>query len=131
MSPETVTERLKSSCRGPDNVIMGGWQDGTLVGLVGLRREQQAKIRHWTKIWGMWVASEARGNGVARLLLDGIIQEARGMPGVACIGLTVVTTQAAARSLYRSAGFVTWGLEPNALKLGNQTWEEEHMVLML
>ena len=45
--------------------------------------------------------------------------------------LSVVTTSLAARRLYHSLGFVVYGTEPRALKLGEQYWDEDLMVLDL
>ena len=43
----------------------------------------------------------------------------------------VVTTNEAARSLYRSMGFEVYGTVQKAFKEGDQYWDEELMVLRL
>jgi RimJ/RimL family protein N-acetyltransferase len=45
--------------------------------------------------------------------------------------LSVVTTNEKAIALYKSLGFITYGMEPKALKLQGQYWDEELMVLAL
>lgn len=45
--------------------------------------------------------------------------------------LTVVTTNVAARGLYSSLGFESFGIECEALKLGDQLFDEELMSLKL
>jgi ribosomal protein S18 acetylase RimI-like enzyme len=80
----------------------------------------------------MYVTPEARGQAVGRALLLAAIERARAMPGVEQIHLGVVTSNVAARALYASAGFVTYGTEPHALKLGEGEYlDEELMVLWL
>jgi putative acetyltransferase len=52
----------------------------------------------------MFVRPEARGQGIARLLLEGLEREARER-GIAVMRLETGTLQAEARSLYESAGY--------------------------
>jgi ribosomal protein S18 acetylase RimI-like enzyme len=47
------------------------------------------------------------------------------------IVLSVATRQAAAKQLYRSFGFETYGTEPNALKVGSAYTDEDHMILRI
>jgi ribosomal protein S18 acetylase RimI-like enzyme len=59
------------------------------------------------------------------------IAQARTIPGLEQLLLAVVTINDAARRLYRSLGFEVYGLEPRALKQGEQYWDEELMILRL
>ncbi len=79
----------------------------------------------------MYVAPEARGQGIARALVSELIARARALPGLEQINLAVVTTNAAARNLYLALGFEVFGVERRALKLGDTYLDEELMVLML
>jgi len=42
-----------------------------------------------------------------------------------------VSGQEAARSLYLSLGFTTYGVEPRGLKVGERYFDDENMVLRL
>ena len=53
------------------------------------------------------------------------------MDGVEQIILAVAAPQAAAVALYRSLGFVSFGREPRALKIGDSYVDEEYMILRL
>jgi ribosomal protein S18 acetylase RimI-like enzyme len=55
----------------------------------------------------------------------------RAQPELEQITLAVVTTNEAARSLYRSLGFATYGVEPRALKVGERYLDEDLMTLSL
>src|SRR5207244_784253 len=44
-----------------------------LVGIVGCYRLEATKERHIARIWGMYIAPEARGRGIGRLMLDVVI----------------------------------------------------------
>jgi ribosomal protein S18 acetylase RimI-like enzyme len=122
-------ERLRPT---DERVTLGAFEGETLIGTITFTRETGAKDRHKGVITTMYVAPEARGQAVGRALLLAAIERARAMPGVEQIHLGVVTSNVAARALYTSAGFVTYGTEPHALKLGEGEYlDEELMVLWL
>ncbi|MBJ6763879.1 GNAT family N-acetyltransferase [Myxococcaceae bacterium JPH2] len=114
-----------------ERVAVGAFLAGSLVGVVGLRREGRHKTRHKATVWGMYVAPEARGTGLGRRLLLALIEEGRRMPGVERLLLAVVADNVAARSLYLSLGFEPYGLERRALRMGDTYLDEEFMVLSL
>jgi ribosomal protein S18 acetylase RimI-like enzyme len=125
---EQTIARLQAS----DTTAFGGFDDaGKLVGMVRLWREDGIKTQHKANIISMYVAPEARGRGLGRMLLDAAIARARATPGIEQLVLAVVTINTPARNLYRAAGFEVYGVEPRALKLGERYLDEEYMVLML
>jgi ribosomal protein S18 acetylase RimI-like enzyme len=109
----TVAENLRPS----DAVFyLGAWMPA-LVGCVRFMREEGRKDQHKAFIYGMYVAPEARGQGVGRALLRETLARAAALPGLEQIHLDVVTTNQAAVALYRAFGFRTYGIEPHSLKL--------------
>jgi ribosomal protein S18 acetylase RimI-like enzyme len=102
-----------------------------LCGTVGLVRHKGAKDRHKAFIWGVYVDSPVRGQGIARRLMEAAIERARTLPGLEDLQLTVVTTNAPAIALYEDLGFTTYGIEPHALKIGAQYHDEAMMRLEL
>jgi ribosomal protein S18 acetylase RimI-like enzyme len=125
-----VTSDFRTRYTGVDSVILGAF-DGELVGLAGCFRHEGTKRRHKALVWGMYVAPEARGRGIGRALLAGVIAQARAWPGVEQLQLGVMTENEAARALYRSMGFEVFGLERRSLRVGPRDLDEEHMVLDL
>ena len=114
-----------------ENFVVGAFDGETLTGTVGFHRELRRKRRHKGAIWGVFVAPEYRGSGVAKRLLEETLMLARELPGLEIVQLSVASTQSAARNLYAGAGFRTFGLEPRALKFGDRYIDEEHMTLEL
>lgn len=102
-----------------------------LMGTVALVREQTAKVRHIANVVAMYVSLDARRQGVGRKLLADLIGRARQMDGLEQLRLCVVEENAAAVALYRTVGFQPYGIEPNALKTADRSWNEVHMVLPL
>src|SRR5258707_8792074 len=60
-----VIKRIKPS---EDSFVLGAFAPG-LVGTTGCYRRQGIKSRHKATIWGVYVAPEQRGRGLARDLL--------------------------------------------------------------
>jgi RimJ/RimL family protein N-acetyltransferase len=126
---EQFAERLGFG--GDHAIVLGAFEDSVLIGMIGLYREQRLKRSHKAGIWGMFVTEPYRGAGLGRLLLEEAIRIARTMPGVRSVGLSVITAHQAARRLYVKAGFRPYGIESDALKVGDRYFAEEYLVLAL
>ena len=111
--------------------VLGAFLSGELVGMAGFFRERHLKARHKGKIWGVYVRVNHRRQGIGRALFSALLEKVRTLPGLEQVDLTVSARQVAAKTLYRSLGFETFGVEPAALKIGDQYFDEEHMVLRL
>ncbi len=105
--------------------------DGTLVGMIGIRRGDRPKLRHKAYIWGMHVDAEHRGQGIGGDLLDAAVGHAREHMGVVGVYLSLELGNVGARRLYESRGFVKWGTEPMAMGLEGDLRDEDHMVLLV
>ena len=124
---ESMAQRLRHAPERPYDFVLGAFNPD-LVAMVGFARETRAKTRHKGAIWGMYVAEQARGRGIGRALLQRLLAEACAQPGLEAITLLVVSTNEAAMHLYRSFGFVIYGTEPRALKLGDRCYDEDLMI---
>ena len=78
----------------------------------------------------MYVRPQARGTGLATALVKEVVEHAR-TTKVEDICLKVVASNAAAYCLYVGAGFHEYGLELNALKVGDKYYDEMFMTLSL
>lgn len=74
------------------------------------------KTRHKIEIWSVYVAPEARGQGVGRALMESAIMLAREL-GYGVVKLSVTTDNKAARALYESLGFQAYGIEEDHRRL--------------
>ena len=127
MSVQEFATRLRAD--HAENFIVGAFEQGAAVGMVGCYQEVPLKRRHKAWIWGVFVAPAARGRGIANSLMQAAIQRAKSIPGVEMLLLTVAVDQPAPRKLYASLGFRSFGVEPRGLKIGNDSHDEENMVL--
>jgi RimJ/RimL family protein N-acetyltransferase len=110
-------------------VTFGGFQDQELLGSVGFRVQAGAKREHKGMLWGMYVRQAARGTGLARGLIEALLDHARGR--VELIQLTVVADNPIARRLYASFGFEPYGLEERALKVDGRYLDDVLMAKRL
>jgi len=100
-----------------------------VVGIAGIVRERRPKSRHKAHLWGVYVRPGARGAGVARSLCEAAIEAARGKADL--IQLTVLSENGQARQLYESLGFVPFGLERRARKVGDRYYDDVLMAMDL
>jgi ribosomal protein S18 acetylase RimI-like enzyme len=126
-SLEEVAGRLANEW----NCTLGAFDGTNLIGMVGVGRRDRLKRRHMAQIWGMFVAPSHRGSGIGRALVLAAIEHARSLPGVRKLQLSVITSQPAARALYHSIGFRSFGIDPEALRVGGKYLDEEYMNLPL
>jgi ribosomal protein S18 acetylase RimI-like enzyme len=130
-----TVERIRAHNPADGTFTLGAFDGvsgaGALVGTVTLIRGQRVKLRHRADIVAMYVAPEARRAGVGRALLAEVRARAERIVGLEQLHLFVITSNEAACRLYRATGFVTYGIEPHAVKLGDRYWDEELMVLQL
>ena len=90
---------------------------------------EAAKKRHKGLLWGVYVREAARGRGLGRAVVARVIEHARAH--VVQLHAAVVTTNEAARRLYRSLGFEPYGLEPRGLACAGRYFDQELLVLLL
>jgi len=118
----------RAAPESPDAVFGAFLEEDALpVGIAGFRVPQNAKERHKSMLWGMYVRPAGRGRGIATTLLRCVIEHARNTPGVEVLQLTVTADNAAARALYDRAGFVPYGLERRALRLAPGDYRDEEL----
>src|SRR5262245_54956554 len=111
-----------------DRIIFGAFEDNELVGVCGLGREPSLKQRHAGFIRTMYVVPRLRRSGVGRGLLRAALNQANTWPDVEQLTLVVTATNVAAVALYEEFGFIAFGRAPRALRVGNEYFDEIHMV---
>lgn len=127
----TPLETIAVRFRDPANFTLGAFEDDKLAGMVTFVRETGVKDRHKGRIYGVYVSAAHRGKGVGRALIGELLERAKKDSSLEQILLAVGTVQHAAKDLYSSFGFVTYGTEPRGLKVGSTYVDEDHMILYL
>lgn len=112
---------------GELDLLLGAFSEGRLLGIVGLAFELREKARHKATLFGLYVTAEQRGSGLGRQLVQHLLAEAAGYEGLRLVQLTVTAGNDAALSVYQRCGFVQFGLEPQAVCVGEDYLDKIHM----
>ncbi len=129
MDAAAITARQRTLAEG--SFFLGAFVEGAPAGMALFVRSGRRKERHKGMICAVYVSRAHRGQGIGRSLLQELLRRASEDPSLEQISLAVASTQEAARNLYRSLGFVTYGLEPRALVIGTESVDQELMVLRI
>jgi GNAT superfamily N-acetyltransferase len=108
-------------------LVIGAFVDGQLAGAAGLAFEQRERTRHKSTLFGMYVRPPARRAGLARAIVHEVLQQARQVPPTVLVQLTVTASNEDAVRLYADCGFVPFGTEPLAVRLGDRYIAKTHM----
>jgi len=109
------------------DVVFGAFEEGRLAGIVGLAFEPREKARHKAILFGMYVSDTVRQRGLGYELVQAVLNEARIHPALKVIQLTVTAGNEAAFNLYQRCGFIQFGLEPLAVRVGEDYYDKIHM----
>jgi ribosomal protein S18 acetylase RimI-like enzyme len=111
------------------NMVFAGFREQEIFGIAGFMPEAGMKRAHKGHIWGMYVRPAARGTGLARQLVEAVLEYTQDR--VELVQLSVIAGNAPAQRLYASLGFVAYGLEERALKVDGRYYDEVHMARLL
>ena len=103
--------------------------DAAVIATAGLIRPDREKLSHRVHVWGVWTDPDHRRQGLGREVMQAAIELARSWRGVVGIELSVREGGSAAIGLYESLGFRTWGIQPDAMRIGGVSSSERYMQL--
>ncbi|MET0210216.1 MAG: GNAT family N-acetyltransferase [Burkholderiaceae bacterium] len=109
--------RLHPQAGGRALFTLGAWLEGSLVAALTCEHENRHKVRHISHLVGMMVDDTHRGRGIGAHLLRHALTLLRKEPSLEMVTLSVTSTNTAALSLYRRAGFTRYGHLPRAIHL--------------
>ncbi|MFI8396473.1 GNAT family N-acetyltransferase [Pseudomonas sp. NPDC078863] len=109
------------------DVVLGAFEDGKLAGIVGLAFEPREKARHKATLFGMYVSTDFRQHGLGFALVQAAVGEAQKNLALKVLQLTVTAGNDAAFNLYQRCGFIQYGLEPLAMRVGEEYYDKIHM----
>lgn len=116
-----------------DSFTLGAYSNNELAGVVSFTREgrNREKLRHKGILFRMYVSKDFRGQGIAKKLIEKLIERVKQISDIEQINLTVIANNDKAKKLYEKFGFVTFGSENKAIKWKGKYFTEDQMVLQL
>jgi ribosomal protein S18 acetylase RimI-like enzyme len=109
--------------------VFGAVEGDELVGMAGFGSNVQEKLRHKGSLWTVYVREAWRRRGIGRSLVQQVIRHARGR--VLMLQATVNADNTEAHALYAHLGFIAYGREPQALRIGDLYFDDELLWLDL
>src|SRR5258708_30463206 len=97
-----------------NSVIYVAQADQTLVGITGIYRASNSKMRHNGHIWGVYVRPAWRGSGLADRIIGACVEWAR-VHQIRHVKLCVSATNPGAIRCYLRCGFSVYGIEPEVI----------------
>jgi ribosomal protein S18 acetylase RimI-like enzyme len=116
-----------------DSFTLGAFIENELVGIVSFTRNgnDREKLRHKGVLFRMYVSENFRGLGIAKKLIQELIDRVVKIEDIEQINLTVISNNENAKKLYEKFGFQTFGSEVNAIKWKGKYFTEDQMTLHL
>ncbi len=115
--------RFESNVTHKESFIVGAFDDDELVGMVGFLKLEKIKLKHKGIIWGMFVKPEMQGRGIGSELMKFTLEKAAKIQHLQKINLDVNAENQAAIRLYEKMGFISFGVEKNALLVNNKMYD--------
>lgn len=116
-----------------DSFTLGAYSENQLAGIVSFARDggDREKLRHKGVLFRMYVSKHFRGQGIAKKLIQTLVERVNQIADIEQINLTVIANNDNAKKLYEKFGFVTFGSESNAIKWKGKYFTEDQMTLKL
>jgi RimJ/RimL family protein N-acetyltransferase len=126
---EPLAEILALAAVGRELVLFGEI-DGEVAGLVFVSRSRRPRSQHRARLWGMWVAPQARSRGMGVALITQAVAWCRDQ-GVEMVDLWVVTDHRQAVRVYERAGFRICGTARDGMRWQGVPQDEHQMTIHL
>jgi ribosomal protein S18 acetylase RimI-like enzyme len=133
-----ITEKENAEAPFPtsdrkDSFTLGAYADQVLSGVVSFNRdgEDREKLRHKGIISTLYVANEFRGLGIAKALMEELIQRVKRISDIEQINVIVIASNVKAKQLYEHFGFEKYGTEQHSVKWKGKYFAENQMVLRI
>jgi len=105
--------------------------EGKLVGMSGAIFYQGSCVEHRATIVSVYVAPEYRGQGIAKRIMQSLMDYLQKTPKIVHVQLTVNTTNLAAIKLYQELGFNKIGILEKFGKVNNEFIDAYMMIKIL
>lgn len=102
--------------------VFGAFVEGQPVGMAAFAGYTQEKLRHKGGLWSVYVQAAWQRRGIATSLVGRVIEHAAGK--VVILQASVNADNLPARRLYERLGFVEYGREPRALRIGDTDFDD-------
>jgi len=122
-------QRFEMFLNYPYQFVLGAiTPSGEIAAMVGFSCDHsRSKIKHKGRLWGVYVRAEHRHRGLATRLITAIITTAQDLVRCEIIQLSVSKHNPGSFAVYLRLGFIVYGTELHAMKIGD-TYVDEYLM---
>jgi RimJ/RimL family protein N-acetyltransferase len=118
---ETMEDYIKSLTENSGSLFIVAEAGNEIAGYLDFQNGKLRKTKH-AGIFSIYLINKRRGSGLGKLLLQSLIDWAKGNPEIEKITLSVFSSNKIAISLYKKSGFTEEGRCPKDMKLSDGTY---------
>jgi ribosomal protein S18 acetylase RimI-like enzyme len=101
------------------NALFGAFDGGHLIGAAGITAaSERVSAAHTAILWGVVVCPGRRRQNIGTRVVEACLSHAHGS-GFVRVNLVVYLSNAAAQAMYEALGFSAYGVQPQALRIGD------------
>lgn len=117
----------------PFSFVLGAFttNEHSLIGIAGCTCQSSVKRRHKGILWGLYINPLFRNQGIAKNLTSLVLQTAKNDTRCEQLLITVSPPGSPANNFYEKLGFIPYGIEYQALKIGVEYIDEILMMKIL
>jgi putative acetyltransferase len=108
--------------------VIAAFDEDKLIGILDFGTYKNVKMNH-RAVLGISLHHDYRGEGIGELLFNFLFEIAKKIPNLQGLELSVMGKNIYARKLYKKVGFVEIGLNPNAFKQADGTYDDDVKML--
>ncbi len=126
-SREMHMKLLADSASDSSLFVKGYFEEGKLLGIIGMLPETRECVDHKASMWGFYVDPDYQGKKIGTKLLRAFLTDAGNDPRLRAIRLMVAVNSEAAISLFYKAGFEKYGQERDSIRDGETYFDQIYM----
>ena len=101
---------------------LAAFEDDIIIGLCVIVKSPRMKMKHVASLHSMYVKPNYRKQNIATKLIKLAIKSLNN-DQIEILNLSVVTINYIAINLYKSLGFIEYGIEPHSIKIGDSYYD--------
>lgn len=109
--------------------VMAAFEGDNIVSMLGFGSSESRHIIHKAFIWGVYTGVNHRGKSLAKKVMLAAFEAVKLRPQIKILQLGTAVDNHAAIGLYKSFGFISYGIEINALIINGKSIDENLMYL--
>lgn len=118
---------LADSASDSSLFVKGYFENGKLLGIIGMQPESRECVDHKASMWGFYVDPAYQGSKIGSKLLEAFLIDARKDKRLKNVRLVVTVNSEAALALFHRFGFEKYGQERDSIRDESRYYDQIYM----